>query len=184
MAIRQLQADREAKLQRQREEQLKRRRDEKMRRKREQMKGVSHKILKVGRHHFQDSDPEDDDPNQQFFVSDKVVKKAAKRVYVRSVEEFFAIRNERFEGKPAIVAINDRITSTARVTQLFEDHKDDWYMQKGVTPVFEAGWEDLALRIYFPSLNQILTIVPSQVYAAFSEKDWCGIISHIAKETS
>ena len=67
-----------------------------MRRKREQMKGVSHKILKVGRHHFQDSDSEDDDPNRQFFVSDKVVKRAARRVYVRTLENFFAIRNERF----------------------------------------------------------------------------------------
>jgi hypothetical protein len=47
------------------------------------------------------------------------------------------------------------------VTQLFADHKDDWYLQEGKTPEFVAGWEDLALRIYFPDLNQILTIVPS-----------------------
>ena len=86
-------AEREDRLQRQREEQLKRRREEKRRRKREQMKGVSHKILKVGRHHFQDSDPEEDDPNREFFVSDLVVKRAAKRVYVRTLENFFAIRD-------------------------------------------------------------------------------------------
>jgi predicted nuclease of restriction endonuclease-like (RecB) superfamily len=92
-AIQQLLAEREVKLQRQREEQLKRRREEKRRRKQEQMKGVSYKILKVGRHHFQDSDSEDDDPNRQFFVSDLVVKRAAKRVYVRTLDNFFAIRN-------------------------------------------------------------------------------------------
>jgi len=125
------------------------------------MKGVSYKILKVGRHHFQDSDSEDDDPNRQFFVSDLVVKRAAKRVYVRTLDNFFAIRDSRFTGKPPITAINDLITSADRVTQLFADHKDDWYLQEGKTPEFEAGWEDLALRIYFPDLNQILTIMPS-----------------------
>jgi hypothetical protein len=40
-----------------------RKRKEKQLRKKLQMRGVSYKILKVGRHHFQDSDPEDDDPN-------------------------------------------------------------------------------------------------------------------------
>ena len=65
-----------------------------------------------------------------------MVKRAAKRVYVRPLDNFFAIRDQRWEGQPPIHAINDRITSAARVTQLFADHKDDWYMQEGQTPAF------------------------------------------------
>jgi hypothetical protein len=68
--------------------------------------------------------------------------------------------------------------------RLFNDHKDFWYLIEGETPKFVAGWEDLQLQIYFPSDNTLPHILPSKVYAAINEQDWCGIISHIAKETS
>ena len=86
--------------------------------------------------------------------------------------------------EPPILSDHRRITSYLEVAQLFIDNKDNRYMEAGRAPKFEVGWEDLALEIYLPQDNSIRTIIPSQVYPAFSERDWCGIISHIAKETS
>jgi hypothetical protein len=94
-------------------------------------------------------------------VSDQIVEAASARVYVKTLEEFLRMRENRWEGEPPIMASRRRITSAVEVSNLFAAHKDDWYMQKGEAPVFEAGWEDLALRLYFPEDNKIRTIVPS-----------------------
>lgn len=63
-------------------------------------------------------------------------------------------------------------------------HKDQWFLQDGQKPAFEIGWEDLTVQLYIPSTNELRKIQPSAVYSVISEKDWCGIISHIAKETA
>lgn len=63
-------------------------------------------------------------------------------------------------------------------------HKDQWFLQDGVKPDFEIGWEDLKLQLYIPSTNELVKFQPSAVYSAIDDKDWCGIISHIAKETA
>jgi hypothetical protein len=60
---------------------MNRRRDVKKARKKAQRRGVTHSILNVGKVLFESSDSEDDDPDRQFFVSDRIVEAAGDRSY-------------------------------------------------------------------------------------------------------
>ena len=69
---------------------------------------------------------------------------------------------------------------------LLDDQKDKWVLQDGEKPVFESGWCDLVLEIFFYVLNTFYKVRIAQVASAFDlegntahQKDWCGIMSHI-----
>lgn len=76
-----------------------------------------------------------------------------------------------------------------RFRALIDAHKDKWVLQDGVKPVFESGWCDLVLEIFFYVLNTFYKVKIAQVASAFDlegntahKKDWCGIMSHICYE--
>jgi hypothetical protein len=45
------------------------------------------------------------------------------------------------------------IESGNKFRALLDAHKDKWVLQHGVKPVFESGWCDLVLEIFFYVLN-------------------------------
>lgn len=66
---------------------MNRRRDEKKARKRAQRQHVNHGILKVGKVLFAPSDSEDEDPNREYYVSDRIVEAAGNRSYTMTLEQ-------------------------------------------------------------------------------------------------
>jgi hypothetical protein len=78
------------------------------------------------------------------------------------------------------------IESGNKFRALLDTHKDKWVLQDGVKPVFESGWCDLVLEMFFYVLNTFYKVRIAQVASAFDlegntdhKKDWCGIMSHI-----
>jgi hypothetical protein len=71
---------------------------------------------------------------------------------------------------------------------LITKYKDKWVLQNGEKPVFENGWCDLVLNIFFYVINTFYKVRIAQVASAFDlenadhKKDWCGIMSHICYE--
>lgn len=159
-----------------------RRREEKKQRKSSAKKNFAYHPLKVGRHHFADSEAEDDDPNDAFFVSDEIVKRAGNRKYVRTPQEIVSMRDFLYPLKPVIIDIASVITSPKKMKKILGLAGDDWYLEEGVKPRYDDGWEDLTLRAYFPYENSYRHFLLAAVYSAFSHKDWCGVISHVVRE--
>jgi hypothetical protein len=88
------------------------------------------------------------------------------------------------KDEPTFTLRSKTITDPNEMKELLTLHGNHWFLQDGLTPEFEIGWEDLTLRLYLPYLNELQKIQPSAVYSAIGDQDWCGIISHIAKETA
>jgi hypothetical protein len=77
------------------------------------------------------------------------------------------------------------IESGNKFRALLDSNKDKWVLQDGEKPVFESGWCDLVVKIFFYVLNTFYQVRIAQVVGAFDlekaahKKDWCGIMSHI-----
>ena len=81
------------------------------------------------------------------------------------------------------------IESGNKFRALMDSQKDKWVLQDGEKPVFESGWCDLVVKIFFYVLNTFYQVRIAQVASAFDlegsihhKRDWCGIMSHICSE--
>ena len=84
-----------------------------------------------------------------------------------------------FPLQELLTIVRNPVTTNARMTKLLVGSGDDWCLIKEEEPVFEAGWEDLYVLMYFPHKDNIRKVVLSKVYASIREQDWCGIISFV-----
>lgn len=116
-----------------------------MDRKKDQRSRVSHGILTIGKVLFESSDSEDDDPDRKFYVSDQIVEAAGRRSYTMTRDMMIKRRNVLFKGKPPFKVRTAVITNPVEMTDFLKWHKDQWFLQDGVKPDFEIGWEDLKL---------------------------------------
>ena len=82
-----------------------------------------------------------------------------------------------FKGVPPTLKPNI-IESGNKFRALLYDQIDKWVLQDGEKPVFESGWCDLVVKIFFYVLNTFYQVRIAQVASAFDlektahQKDW------------
>ena len=142
--------------------------------------------LDIGKDLFEKSDIEDANEDE-YFLHPRVAAAANKRLYSVSRQQLLRLRDQFHEGKPDVVDVQVLLRSASTFRKLLDDQRDLWVMEEGVKPVFERGFSDVKLRIYFPRLNKMYRVLLVAVLDAFvdgnpkDEQDNSGIISHLAR---